>query len=219
MQIIGAKFLRRHNLRDLVHIIDDDEIVRASVSHLLIVQGYSTQIYDGGAEFLRDCTLDRGCILLDLNMPPMSGYQVLEELARQDCGLPVVVMSAYGDPPDVVRALKLGAIDFVEKPFDARTLFGAVDQALASFGKNEIRRAITAAAMARLYCLSSREREILQGLVDGLSNKGIARRLGLSPRTIEMHRASMKGELGVKSLSEAIQFAIDAELTPSCRAG
>jgi two-component system response regulator FixJ len=206
-------------LRELVHIVDDDELVRGTVSHLLANHGYLTQIYSGGAEFLRDCTLERGCILLDLNMPPMSGYDVLEALARQDCGLPVVVMSAFGDPPDVVRALKLGAIDFVEKPFNARTLFGAVDQALASFGKSEIRRAITAAAVARLNCLSSREREILQGLVDGLSNKGIARRLGLSPRTIEMHRASMKGELGVKSLSEAVQFAIDAELTPLHRAG
>lgn len=206
-------------MRGLVHIVDDDELVRASVSFLLSNHGYSTQIYSGGVEFFRDCSLDRGCILLDLNMPQMSGYEVLAALARHDSALPVVVMSAYGDPPDVVRALKLGAIDFIEKPFNAQALFGAVDQALASFGKNEIRRAITAAAVARLNCLSSREREILQGLVDGLSNRGIARRLGLSPRTIEMHRASMQGELGVKSLSEAVQFAIEAELTPLHRAG
>jgi FixJ family two-component response regulator len=202
-----------------VHIVDDDELVRARMSYALSNHGYSTEIYTGGPEFFRDGNLKRGCILLDLRMPQMSGHEVLEELARLGSALPVVVMSAYGDLRAVVRAMKLGAVDFIEKPAGEEDLLAAVGRALTAPGKSEIRRNVTIAAAARLNRLSPRERQILQGLLDGLSNKGIARRLGLSPRTVEMHRASLKGELGVRSLSETVQFAIDAALTPLSEMG
>jgi two-component system response regulator FixJ len=201
-------------LPELVHIVDDDELVRASISYVLSNHGYSTQVYTGGAELFCGGSLTRGCILLDLSMPDMSGHEVQEELARRGNILPVVVMSAWGDPPAIVRAIKLGAIDFIEKPASAEDFVRAVEYALASFGKSETRRNVALAATTRLNRLTPREREILQGLVDGLPNKGIAHRLGLSSRTVEMYRASMLEELGLHSLSEAVQFAIEAELTP-----
>jgi two-component system response regulator FixJ len=199
----------------LVHIVDDDELIRASVSYLFSNHGYSTEIYTGGAEFFRDCKLKRGCIFLDLRMPQMSGYEVLEELARRGNMLPVVMLSACGDLPAVVQAMKLGAMDFVEKSSSEAELLGAAGRALASAGAGASRRGVTLAAAARLDRLSPRQKDILQGLLDGLSNKGIARRLGLSPRTVEMHRTRMKRELGVASLSEAVQFAIDAGMIPA----
>jgi len=198
----------------LVHIVDGDETVRAWVSYVLSNHGYSTEIYTGGAELFRDCSFKRGCILLDMSMPQMSGHEVQEELARRGSALPVVAMSGYGDLPTVVRAMKLGAVDFLEKPASEGSLLSVIAGALASPGRNDARRNATVAAAAKLKRLTSRERETLQGLFDGLSNKGIARRLGVSARTIEMHRASMKSELGLSSLAETVQFAIEAEMVP-----
>jgi len=198
----------------LVHIVDDDELVRARLSYLLSNHGYSPRIYTGGGELFRDCDLQRGCIFLDLRMPRMSGHDVLEELARRGSTLPVVAMSAWGDLAAVVRAMKLGAVDYVEKPVADEDLLAAAGRALAAGGKSDVRRNVALAATARLKRLTPRQREILQGLLDGLSNKAIARRLGLSPRTVEMHRAGMRVALGVTSLAETVQFAIDAALTP-----
>ena len=202
------------NVRQLIHIVDDGQVTRAWASYLLTEHGYSTEIYEGGAEFFRNGNLERGCILLDLAMPEMSGYEVLEEFARRGNVLQVVVMSSFNDPSSVVRAMKLGAADYIEKPANEESLLAAVDKAFAASGKNLARRNVTAAAAARLSGLTPRELQTLQGLLDGLTNKGIARRLGLSPRTVEMHRSSMKIVLGVTSISEAVQFAIDAEMTP-----
>lgn len=201
--------------RARVHIVDDDALVRASISYIFSNHGYSTEIYTGGPEFFRDCKLERGCILLDLRMPQMSGYQVLEELARLGCTLPVVVMSGYGDLPAAVRAMKLGAADYIEKPASEEDLLAAVARALASLGRGQVRRNAMVAARARLSSLSPRQWQILHGLLDGLSNKGVARRLGLSSRTVEMHRAGMMGNLGVTSLSGAVQMAIQADLRAS----
>ena len=146
-----------------VHIVDDDELVRARMSYALSNHGYSTEIYTGGPEFFRDGNLKRGCILLDLRMPQMSGFEVLEELARLGSALPVVVMSAYGDLPAVVRAMKLGAVDFIEKPAGEEDLLAAVGRALTAPGESEIRRNVTVAAAARLNRLSPRERQIFAG--------------------------------------------------------
>lgn len=196
-----------------VHIIDDDELVRARMSYLFFNHGYSTEIYAGGSEFFCDANVKRGCILLDIYMPEMDGHEVQEELSRLGNTLPVVVMSAYRDIPSVVRAMRLGAVDFIEKPSSDGDLLDTVDRALASFEKSGARQDATVAAAARLERLSKRQREILQGLLDGLPNKGIADRLGLSPRTVEMHRAKLKVELGITSLSATLQLAIDGGMT------
>jgi two-component system response regulator FixJ len=196
-----------------VHIIDDDELARAQISYLFFSHGYSTEIYTGGAEFFGDPNEKRGCILLDVCMPEMNGHEVQEELARLGIDLPVVVMSGCRDVSGVVRAVKLGAVDFIEKPSSEADLLGAVDRALASFEKNGASHDAAAAAAARLDRLTRRQRQILQGLLDGLPNKGIAQRLGVSPRTVEMHRAKLKVELGITTLSAALQLAIDAGMT------
>ena len=197
-----------------VHIVDDDIQVRAATSYLLSSHAYSTEIYSGGRELLREAKLARGCILLDLRMPDMGGHEVQEELARRGVDLPVVVMSAHGDLGSAVKAMKLGAVDFIEKPPRENELLAAIDRAIHAFEQGRDRREAKSRAVAKLERLSPRERQILQGLLGGLSNKVMARRLDLSPRTIEMHRANMMDDLGVSSLPEAVRLAIDGGLLP-----
>jgi two-component system, LuxR family, response regulator FixJ len=197
-----------------VHIVDDDELVRARISYLLSNHGFSTEIYTGGDELFDEGNLKQGCILLDLSMPHMSGYEVLEELAERACALPVVIFSAQGDLAAVVRAMKLGATDFIEKPATEEHLFQAIDRALDSFGSGRPARDVKIEAAARLDRLPRRRRQVLQALLDGLPNKGIAHRLSISSRTVEMHRAMLKRDLDVASLSGVVQFAIDAGMSP-----
>jgi two-component system response regulator FixJ len=201
-------------VQSVVHIIDDDALIRASTSFLLSSHGYATEIYANGQEFLAEAKLKQGCILLDLKMPGLSGHQVQEELIRRGVPLPVIVVSGLGDLDAAVDAMKLGAVDFLQKPVRDPDLLAAVEKAMATFSKSEDKRKAKSAALAALDRLSARERQILQGLLAGLSNKEIARSLGLSPRTVEMHRASMMDDLKVSSLSEAVRIAIDAELSP-----
>jgi FixJ family two-component response regulator len=169
------------------------------MSYLLSNKGYSTEIYADGPGFFRDCGVERGCILLDIRMPRMSGNEVLEELARRGNAPPAVVLSADANVPAVVQAIKLGAVDFLQKPASEERLLGAVDRALASVGEGGGWRNATAAAMTRLNALTLRHRQILQGLLDGLSNKGLARRLGLSVPTVEMHRSRMNRGLASRA--------------------
>lgn len=199
---------------ELVHIVDDDAQVRAATSYLLSSKGYTTEIYASGSEFLRDADLERGCILLDLRMPGMDGLEVQEELVSRGVLLPVVVISGHGDVGTAVKAMKLGAVDFLEKPYREEDLTAAVERALSLSGKRSDRRQSEITAAARLQELSPREVQVLQGLLGGLSNKEIARRLDLSPRTVEMHRANLMASLAVESLSEAIRLALDGNLTP-----
>lgn len=198
----------------MVHIVDDDALIRAATSYLLSSNGYSTEIYASGSELLREGKLRQGCILLDLVMPGMSGHEVQEELVRLGITLPVIVISGYGDLDSAVRAMKLGAVDFLQKPVRDEDLLAAVSRCLDAFRRSEGQHKAKLAARAALAQLSTRERQILQGLLAGLSNKEIARRLGLSPRTVEMHRASMMEDLQASSLSEAVRIAIDADLAP-----
>jgi two-component system response regulator FixJ len=201
-------------LRSEVHIVDDQAEIRFALTALLAARGYAVEGYEGGGDFLTRLRRARGCVLLDLVMPGMSGQAVQEEMARRGLEMPVVVMSSRNDIAAAVAAMKLGAVDFLLKPVDEGDLVAAVERALAaSHGADERARA-RAAAEAKLDLLSPRERQILQGLVAGLSNKAIARHLGLSPRTVEMHRASMMADLAVASLPEALRVALDARLPP-----
>jgi PAS domain S-box-containing protein len=201
-------------LSRLVHIVDDDTQVRAATSYFLTSHGYQTEIYSGGRELLRDGKLNRGCILLDLRMPEMNGHEVQEELVRRGVELPVIVMSAHGDLTSAVKAMKLGAVDFLTKPPQEGELLAAIERAIGQFEQGRDLREARAKAAARIERLSPRETQILEGLLAGLSNKAMARQLGLSPRTIEMHRANMMDELGVASLPEAVRLAIDGGLQP-----
>ena len=198
----------------VIHIVDDDPQVRAATSFLLAGQGYATQVYADGEEFLAQARLGDGCILLDLHMTGRSGLDLLEELPRRGVTLPVIMISGRGELRQAVRAMKLGAVDFLQKPYQEGELIGAIERALDSANRRRGRSDAKAAAVARLERLSPRELQILQGLLAGLSNKAIARKLDLSPRTVEMHRANMMADLGIASLPEAIRLAMDAELAP-----
>lgn len=198
----------------LIHIVDDDAQVRAATSFLLMTHGYATQVYSDGEELLSQTSLAPGCILLDLRMPGRTGSEVLAELTSRGVTLPVVMMSGHSDLAGAVEAMKLGALDFIAKPYRERDLVAVIERAMEADATRRDKRMLAAAATAKLRVLSPRERQILRGLLVGLSNKGIARRLGLSPRTVEMHRANLMNDLGVSSLSEAIRLAIDADLAP-----
>lgn len=198
----------------VIHIVDDDAQVRAATSFLLAGQGYATQVYADGEEFLAQARLGHGCILLDLRMSGRSGLELLEEFPRRGVTLPVIMISGHGELRLAVRAMKLGAVDFLQKPYQEGELIAAIERALETANKRQGRLEAKTAASARLERLSPRERQILQGLLAGLPNKAIARKLDLSPRTVEMHRANMMADLGISSLPEAIRLAIDAELAP-----
>lgn len=205
-------------MQPVIHIVDDDASVRASTSFLLRSCGYATQIYASGGEFLERVHLAEGCILLDLRMPGMDGFAVQAELARRNVDLPIVLMTGHGDVPSAVRALKLGALDFIEKPFTEGQLNEAVQQALAAAASQQKGRSKRRHALKCVGRLSPREMQILRGLVAGMTNKEIARQFEISPRTVEMHRANMMRDMGCESLTDVIRIAIEAEIEPLERA-
>lgn len=198
----------------LVHIVDDDSEVRAGASYALRSHGFETQIYAGGQEFLGEAKLDRGCVLLDLRMPGMDGFEVLARLADRGASLPVIILTGQGDIPQAVQAMRGGAVDFIEKPYPMARLIDAIERAFAAAESDAETRRARAQAAERLAALTRREREVLQGLRAGLANKMIARWLGLSPRTVEAYRAGMMTKLAARSLTEALRIAADGGLQP-----
>jgi len=198
----------------LIHIVDDDVHVRAATSYLLASRGYPTEVYASAEEFLDQANLERGCVLLDLRMPGLDGLGTIARLAERHVTIPTIMMTGHGDLSTAVQAMKLGAVDFIEKPYQEEQLLAAITRALDLRAQERRRTQGRSDALARTGKLSPRELQILQGLVGGLSNKGIARLLELSPRTVEMHRARMMEDLGCGSLSEAVRIAIDAGLSP-----
>lgn len=196
----------------LVHLVDDDESVRRSVGFMLKTSGFHVQPYGSGTELLKEArTLDRGCILLDIRMPGMDGLEVQEALKEAGVSLPIIIMTGHGDVPLSVKAMKAGAVDFIEKPFEKAVLLSALEQGFASLRRSEDGRERAKSATVRLQVLTPREREVLDGLAEGLPNKTIAYDLGISPRTVEIHRANVMTKLGVRSLSEALRIAFAAQ--------
>lgn len=198
----------------LIHIVDDDVHVRAATSYLLASRGYTTQIYGGAEEFLAQANLDDGCVLMDVRIPDTDGFAALGRLAERNVTIPTIMMTGHGDLNTAIKAMKLGAVDFIEKPYKESELVAAVARALDLGAHDRRQRESRAIALARIDKLSPRELQILRGLLGGLSNKSIARQLEISPRTVEMHRASMMSDLHCNSLSEAVRIAIDAGLDP-----
>lgn len=197
----------------LIHVVDDEPAVRRSLSFLLKTNGFATRVYEDGPSFLRDVrTAEPGCILLDIRMPHMDGLAVQEALAERGVTMPVIVMTGHGDISIAVQAMKAGALDFLEKPFENRALFDALERGFRQLDKREARVLDAHAAEVRLAVLTAREREVLQGLVRGHPNKTIAYDLGISPRTVEIHRANVMSKLAVHSLSEALRIAFTAGL-------
>jgi two-component system response regulator FixJ len=196
----------------IIYVVDDDEAVRQSLAFLLGSAGLAVRLYDSAASFLAGLSgVSGGCLITDIRMPGMSGLELLHALKAKSCRLPTIVITGHGDVPLAVEAMKAGAIDFIEKPFDQEVLLGAVKTALErGGGASEEERAVA----AKLASLSARERQVLDGLIDGHSNKAIARDLGISPRTVEVYRANLMTKMEAGSLSELIRMALRAETAP-----
>ena len=195
-----------------VHIVDDDAPVRRSLQKLLQTAGFATATYETPLACLNAAPrLKAGCLLLDVRMPGMDGLQLQAELIKRGVGLPMIVMTGHADVQTAVRAMKGGAVDFIEKPFASESLIAAVETAMADVGPAARKKELNEAA-ARIATLSPREREVLERLVAGHPNKVIAFDLGLSPRTVELHRARMLERLGLRHLAEAIRLAVLAAL-------
>jgi two-component system, LuxR family, response regulator FixJ len=202
-----------------VHVVDDDPAVRRSLERLLDAAGFHVVSYQSPAAFLNAASgLSAGCVLLDIRMPGVDGLEVQARLNRLRVNLPVIVMTGHGDVPSAVRAMKAGAVDFLEKPFDDETLLNAIGGAFAKASRliGGDREAVRAAQ--RIATLSPREREVLDALLAGRQNKVIAFDLNISVRTVEVHRARMMERLGTKQFADAIRLAVMAKLAPRNRA-
>lgn len=196
----------------LVHLVDDDDSVRRSVGFMLKTSGYIVKPYASGAELLKEVRrLEPGCILLDIRMPGMDGLEVQEQLKNVGVSLPVIIMTGHGDIPLSVRAMKAGAIDFIEKPFEKALLLSALEEGYSSMDRSDFSKQLASNASVKLQVLTPRERDVLDGLAKGLPNKTIAYDLGISPRTVEIHRSNLMSKLEVRSLSEALRLAFAAE--------
>jgi two-component system response regulator FixJ len=192
----------------VVHVVDDDDSVRRSVGFMLKTSGYQVRAYASGMELLKVAKgLEPGCVLLDIRMPGMDGLEVQQELRDRGVSLPVLIMTGHGDIPLSVRAMKAGAIDFIEKPFEKDVLVSAIEEGFASLRRSDSSQERAKCAAIRLQVLTPRERDVLDGLAKGLPNKTIAYDLGISPRTVEIHRANLMAKLEVHSLSEALRLA------------
>lgn len=196
-----------------IHLVDDDEAIRRSASFMLRTSGYVVKTYGSGVEFL-DAAGDvvPGCVLLDVRMPEMDGLEVQQALKARGVLLPVIVMTGHGDVNVAVQAMKAGAVDFIEKPFEKAVLLSAIDEGFSRLDQAGRRNARAEDARARLTALTPRERDVMQGMVRGHPNKTIAYDLGISPRTVEIHRANLMTKLEVASLSEALRIAFAAGL-------
>jgi two-component system response regulator FixJ len=193
-----------------VHAIDDDDAVRDSLGFLFASAGLSARLYESPLAFLEIAqNLEGGCVVTDVRMPEMSGLDLVRRLKGLGVELPVVVITGHGDVPLAVEAMKLGARDFIEKPFDDEILLSSVRAALAW----RERSADDQVTDSRLAQLSMRERQVLEGLVRGAANKEIARDLGISPRTIEIYRAKVMTKMGADSFAELIRIAVAAGLS------
>lgn len=200
------------SLERLVHIVDDDPAIRRSVGFMLKTSGHLVETYGSGAELLKKSgDLDQGCILLDIRMPGMDGLEVQQALQDQGVNLPVIIMTGHGDVTLAVKAMKAGAVDFIEKPFEKEGLLASLEQGFGRLSRKEATDDRKRDAEVRLHALTPRERDVLTGLAQGLPNKTIAYDLGISARTVEIHRANLMAKLEVRSLSGALRIAFAAQ--------
>ena len=194
---------------DIVHVVDDDEAMRNSMAFLLRAENLQVQTYADATDFLNALPeIKAGCVVTDVRMPGMSGIELLQRLRELKVSVPVIVVSGHGDVPLAVEAMKTGALDFIEKPFDDDVFLRAVRMALSAHAVDSQRQAQKAAINSRLESLSNREREVLEGLVAGHPNKTIAYDLGISPRTVEIYRANVMEKMQARSLSDLVRMAL-----------
>jgi len=197
----------------LVHVIDDDDALRDSLSFLLGTARLDVKTYESAEAFLSALPgVNSGCIITDVRMPNMSGVDLLRKLNELQIALPVIVITGHGDVQLAVEAMKIGAADFIEKPFDDEMLLNAVRAALARWEDKCKEVSERSSYVEKLEMLSSRERDVLEGLIAGKANKVIAFDLGISPRTVEIYRANVMTKTGANSLPELVRMALLAGL-------
>ncbi|APF36998.1 response regulator transcription factor FixJ [Chelatococcus daeguensis] len=196
----------------VVHVVDDDLAVRQSLSFLLASDGLPVRLHESATAFLASAVqAQAGCIVTDVRMPGLDGIAFLQELRRRGSTLPVIVMTGHADVPLAISAMKAGAVDFLEKPFDDDLFLAAVRTALDRNAEEARRVAEASALNERLSTLSERERQVLAGLVDGKANKVIAFELGISPRTVEIYRANVMAKMQAASLSQLVRMVLVGE--------
>jgi two-component system, LuxR family, response regulator FixJ len=197
----------------IVHIIDDDDVLRESVAFLLRTAKIDVKSYESAASFLDRLPHENvGCVVTDVRMPGVSGIDLLKRLRDRKINVPVIVITGHADVPLAVEAMKHGAVDFLEKPFDDEVLLSAVRSALHEREGEVKRHGERATIESRLAALSNRERDVLGGLVAGRANKQIAFDLGISPRTVEIYRANLMEKMRATSLSDLVRMALIAEI-------
>ena len=195
----------------LIHLVDDEESIRRSAGFMLRTSGFQVQTYVSGVSFLKEVkAAEPGCILLDVRMPEMDGLEVQRELNMRGVAFPVIVLTGHGDVGIALQAMKAGAVDFLEKPFEKAHLIRAIDTAFDRLGRQDGDQLGEREASVRIAALTGRELDVLRGLAHGHPNKTIAFDLGISPRTVEIHRANLMSKLGVRNLSEALRIAFAA---------
>jgi two-component system, LuxR family, response regulator FixJ len=195
----------------VVHVIDDDEAMRESLAFLLGAVGMEVRTYESALGFLDVApNAEAGCVITDVRMPGLSGVDLLRRLRELKLGIPVIVITGHGDVPLAVEAMKIGALDFLEKPFDDEVLLASVRSALNQLDQDQRRQGERNEIERRLAALSNRERDVLEGLVSGHANKQIAYDLGISPRTIEIYRANLMTKMQAASLSDLVRMALIA---------
>ena len=195
----------------VVHIVDDEEPVRRSLAFLLTMAGFTVRVHESATGFLAVApNIGNGCLVTDLRMPDMSGVELLRRLQAARASLPTIVITGHGDVPMAVEAMKAGALDFIEKPFEDETLIEAIKRAATRLTTNSDEAHDLETIRLRLSQLTDRERQVLAGVVAGLPNKSIAYDLDISPRTVEVHRASVMSKMQAKSLPELVRMAVAA---------
>lgn len=190
--------------RRSVFIVDDDAAVRDALALLLSLRGHATAVFACAEDFLRALAPDwRGVVVADIRMPGMSGLELQEALAHHPARPPVIIITAHGDLAAARHAFKLSAVDFLEKPFDHARLLDSIDRAMEGLGPD----LASLGSRPVSSTLSGREREVMSLVIDGLDNRRIGERLGISPRTVEVHKSRLMTKLGARNLSELIQIA------------
>jgi two-component system, LuxR family, response regulator FixJ len=198
-------------LRGKVYVIDDDEAMRDSLDFLLGSANFDVTLFELAQHFLDALPgVEFGCVVSDVRMPGIDGIELLKRMKASHSTIPVLIMTGHGDVPLAVEAMKLGAIDFLEKPFEDDRLIGMIDVALKQALSGVRSEAVTLDISARIASLSPRERQVMDGLIAGLSNKLIAREYDISPRTIEVYRANVMTKMQAGSLSELVRLAMRA---------
>ena len=195
----------------IVHVIDDDESARESLTFLLATADFRVRSYDSGKAFLDAVpALEAGCVITDVWMPEIGGMEIVRSLKKLKLDIPVIVITGHSDVPLAVEAMKAGAADFIEKPYDGEALLAAVRSALSTRRLDAQRDGERAQIQERLAALSRRERQVLEGLVAGHHNKTIAHELGISSRTVEIYRANVMAKMQAASLSHLVRMALIA---------